>query len=104
MHSRTIPFLDARDPWAAVCFVVRPRFRRRGLMHALLDGAVEHARRHGAQVVEGYPIEWNDAARVDVISGYVGTTRLFEQAAFVRVAETTAHSGGRVRWVMRKEL
>jgi len=41
---------------------------------------------------------------VDIISGYVGTTRLFERAGFERAAETTAHSGGRVRWVMRKEL
>src|SRR6185437_5267243 len=43
MHSRTIQFLDERDAWAAVCFVVRPRFRGQGLMNALLEGAVEHA-------------------------------------------------------------
>lgn len=104
MHSRTIPFTDGRDAWAAVCFVIRPAFRRRGLMHALLDGGVDHARRHGAEVVEGYPIEWDGDRRVDVISGYVGTTRLFEQSGFVRVIPTTAHSGGRPRWVMRREL
>ena len=39
-----------------------------------------------------------------MISGYVGTTRMFERAGFERVAETSAHSGGRVRWIMRKEL
>jgi GNAT superfamily N-acetyltransferase len=104
MHSRTIPLVDDRDAWAAVCFVVRPPFRGRGLMHVLLVGAVEHARRHGADVVEGYPIEADENAKVDVISGYVGTTRLFSRAGFEPVAPTTAHSGGRVRWVMRKEL
>jgi GNAT superfamily N-acetyltransferase len=104
MHSRTIPFVDDRDAWAAVCFVVRPRFRGRGLMHALLDGGVEHARRHGADVVEGYPVESDAAGRVDVISGYVGTTRLFEQSGFTPIAATAAHSGGRVRWLMRREL
>ena len=113
MNSRTIPFLDgpvaAADAWVAVCFVIRPKFRRQGLMNALLEGAVEHARAHGARVVEGYPIESADprgqgAGKVDIISVYVGTTRLFERAGFVRAAETTAHSGGRVRWVMRKEL
>jgi len=107
MNSRTIPFLDdgpvpAADAWVAVCFVIRPKFRKQGLMNVLLEGAVEHARAHGARVVEGYPIE--SAGKVDVISGYVGTTRLFERAGFVRAAETTAHSGGRVRWVMRKQL
>lgn len=104
MNSRTIPFVDDRDAWAAVCFVIRPPFRRRGLMYALLAGGVEHARRHGADVVEGYPVEWDAAGRVDVISGYVGTTRLFERSGFTRVAPTSAHSGGRVRWVMRREL
>ncbi|MDP9027739.1 MAG: GNAT family N-acetyltransferase [Actinomycetota bacterium] len=114
MNSRTIPLLDhgavaAADAWAAVCFVVRPKFRGYGLMNVLLEGAVDHARTHGATVVEGYPIESaseqeNGLGKVDLISGYVGTTRLFERAGFERAAETTAHSGGRVRWLMRKVL
>jgi len=103
MNSRTIPLLDD-DAWSAVCFVVRPRFRRQGLMHTLLAGAVEHARDHGARLVEGYPVESETPGRVDVSSGYVGTTSQFERAGFDRVVETTGHSGGRVRWLMRKEL
>lgn len=104
MNSRTIPFVDERDAWVAVCFVVRAGFRKRGLMHALLDGAVAHAAQHGAEVVEGYPVELDPGERVDVISGYVGTVRLFEQAGFVQVARTTGRSGGRPRVVMRREL
>ena len=103
MRSRTIPFVDERDAWAVVCFVVRPAFRRQGLMRHLLAGAVAHAASHGAEVVEGYPADVGDD-RVDVISGYVGTTRVFEEAGFVRAAETTGVSGGRRRWVMRLEL
>lgn len=103
MRSRTIPLLD-ENAWSIVCFVVRPRYRRQGLMHRLLAGAVEHARDHGAEAVEGYPIASDDPQKVDIISGYVGTTRLFERAGFERVQETTAHSGGRVRWLMRLEL
>ena len=56
LHSRTIPILDDRDAWIAVCFVVRAGYRKHGLMHALLAGAVEHAGRHGAEVIEGYPV------------------------------------------------
>ena len=103
LSSRTIPILDDADAWVAVCFVVRSGFRRHGLMHHLLDGAVEHARRHGAEVVEGYPVE-TDGGRVDVISGYVGTTELFERSGFDRAAPTTGRSGGRPRWVMRRYL
>lgn len=103
MNSRTIPFVDERDAWSAVCFVVRPGFRKQGLMHHLLDGAVEHARASGAEVVEGYPVDVG-RDKVDTISGYVGTVRLFEQAGFTRVTDTTAHSGHRVRALMRREL
>ena len=103
VNSRTIPSLDERDPWSAVCFVVRAGYRGRGLMHVLLDGAVAHAAAHGAQVVEGYPVDVA-GERVDLVSGYVGTTRLFEQAGFSRASATTGRSGGRPRWVMRREL
>jgi GNAT superfamily N-acetyltransferase len=104
MRSRTIPFVDDRDAWSAVCFVVRGGYRRRGLMHVLLDGAVAHAAAQGAEVVEGYPVEVGAEERVDVVSGYVGTTRLFEAHGFVRAEPTTGHSGGRRRWVVRREL
>ena len=103
LNSRTIPILDDRDTWVAVCFVVRAGYRGRGLMHHLLAGAVAHATRHGADVLEGYPVE-TDGERVDVISGYVGTVDLFERAGFERAAPTTGRSGGRPRWVMRRFL
>ena len=103
LRSRTIPILDDADAWPAVCFVVRPGFRRHGLMHRLLTGAVEHARSHGAEVVEGYPVE-TGGSRVDVISGYVGSVELFEAAGFELAAETTGRSGGRPRRLMRLDL
>lgn len=103
MNSRTIPFVDERDAWSAVCFVVRPGHRKQGLLHDLLEGAVEHAARNGAEAVEGYPVEAGDG-RVDLISGYVGSTRLFEAHGFTRATATTGRSGGRPRWVMRREL
>lgn len=103
MNSRTIPFLDDRDAWSVVCFVVRPPYRRRGLMHDLLAGATEHAAAHGAEVVEGYPAE-TAGTRIDLISGYVGTVELFEAAGYHRAGPTTAHAGHRERWIMRREL
>lgn len=103
LHSRTIPILDDADAWVAPCFVVRAGYRKHGLMSHLLEGAVEHARSHDAELVEGYPIV-TLGERVDVISGYVGTVDLFEAAGFEQAGETTAHSGGRDRVIMRKRL
>jgi GNAT superfamily N-acetyltransferase len=94
---------DDFDAWVAVCFVVRPGFRGHGLMNHLLRGAVEHAQAHGADVIEGYPV-LTTGERVDVISGYVGTSDLFERAGFEIAAETTAVSGGRQRVLMRRYL
>lgn len=103
MNSRTIPFVDDLDPWSIVCFVVRAGYRRQGLMHYLLAGAVQHAADNGAEAVEGYPADAG-SGRLDVISGYVGTTRLFEAHGFTKAAPTTGVSGGKPRWVMRRAL
>ncbi|WP_431246925.1 GNAT family N-acetyltransferase [Leifsonia xyli] len=104
MNSRTIPHADEElDPWSIVCFVVRGGYRKRGLMHELLDGAVAHAKASGARIVEGYPVD-TDGERLDVISGYVGTVQVFEKHGFERVTATKAHSGGAVRWLMRRRF
>lgn len=103
LHSRTIPAPPQTDTWSIVCFVVRAGYRRHGLMHHLLAGAVDHAGRHGAQAIEGYPVD-PAGGSVDVISGYVGTVAVFERAGFQRAAPTTGRSGGHPRWVMRKTL
>lgn len=103
VNSRTIPHVDDEDAWSIVCFVVRPGFRRRGLMHDLLDGAVEHASAMGAVVIEGYPVD-PDGERVDQTSGFVGTVGLFQAHGFQRVVRTTGRSGGKPRWLVRREL
>lgn len=48
---------DEDGLWAVTCFVVRVGARRQGLAGVLLDGAVELARRHGARLVEAYPLD-----------------------------------------------
>ena len=101
--SRTIPHVQDEGAWSVVCFVVRPGFRRRGLMHPLLEGAVGHALAMGATVLEGYPVD-PGGERVDQTSGYVGTVPLFEAHRFSRVCQTAGHRGGKPRWLVRREL
>lgn len=103
VNSKTIPHLDDEGVWSIVCFVVRPGFRRQGLMHDLLEGAVAHARTMGAPAVEGYPIDPGED-RVDITSGYVGTVQLFESHGFRRLEQTSGRRGGKPRWLVRKEL
>ena len=91
VNSRTIPHVQDRDAWSVVCFVVRPGFRRRGLMHQLLDGAVRHAHARGATALEGYPVD-PGSERTDQTSGYVGTVQLFEAHGFERVRQTAGRA------------
>lgn len=103
VNSRTIPHVQDEGAWSVVCFVVRPGFRRRGLMHELLAGAVRHAQAGGAAVLEGYPVD-PGRERVDQTSGYVGTVALFEAHGFSRVRQTAGRRGGKPRWLVRREL
>ena len=91
VNSRTIPHVQDEGAWSVVCFVVRPGFRRRGLMHQPLDGAVGHAHAMGAVVLEGYPVD-PGGERIDQTSGYVGTVQLFEAHGFRRVRQTAGRA------------
>ncbi len=102
VRSRTIPAVDTRPVWAIVCFLVRVGYRRRGVARALLDGAIECARLHGAPALEAYPVD-PGSKRIDVTFAYVGTLSMFERAGFRRIVETSAQSAGLSRWLMRLE-
>jgi GNAT superfamily N-acetyltransferase len=71
--------------WAVTCFVVRVGHRRRGVASALLDGAVDLARRHGAAVVEGYPVD-TSARKASSAELYHGPLSVFGAAGFTEVA------------------
>ena len=103
VNSRTIPHVDDDGVWSVTCFVVGVGFRRRGLMHDLLDGAVAHAQESRAPALEGYPVDTGDG-RVDQSSGYVGTLKLFESHGFLQLCPTTGQRGGKPRWVVRRDL
>ncbi|MGH8964353.1 MAG: GNAT family N-acetyltransferase, partial [Actinomycetes bacterium] len=106
-RTRVLPRVDPEawpTTWAVMCFVVRPGYRRRGIARALLEAAVDHARDHGARVVEGFPVEPEPGRRVPVGAAFVGTVGLFESVGFDRVGPTAATSGRLQRWVLRREL
>ena len=101
--NRKIPHVDDLDVWSVWCIRVRPGHRRKGISHALLEGAVEFARQGGAPAVEGYPVD-NRGERVDLTMAYVGTRALFEKAGFRKAADTGSVLNGFPRVLMRLEL
>ena len=56
-RSRSLQPLDERPAWAITCFFVARPWRRKGVSVALQRAAAQHAREHGAPVIEGYPVE-----------------------------------------------
>jgi len=92
--ARTRNFQQSPEPfddpsvWAITCFVVRREHRRQGLSERLLSAAVDHARTHGARMVEGYPVD-TDATRATSNSLFHGALSTFLAAGFVEVARPT---------------
>ena len=75
--------------WRVTCFVVRVGHRRHGVARALLAGAVDRAREHGATVLEGHPVD--PAARGATVSSadlYHGVFSMFVAAGFAEVGRT----------------
>jgi len=101
--SRRIPHVDDLDVWSIWCIRVRPGHRRQGVTSALIDGAVDYARRSGAPAVEAYPVD-NRGERVDTTMAFVGTRTMFERAGFAKAADTDSVSGGIPRILMRRML
>jgi GNAT superfamily N-acetyltransferase len=102
-RSRRIPHVDDLPVWSAWCFRVRGGYGGRGVATALLAGAVEFAREHGAPAIEGYPVD-TGGTRVDRASAYVGTRAMFERVGFTKAADTDAVGGGLPRVLMRRAL
>lgn len=78
-RSRTMPRATppATSTWTILCFFVARRYRNQHVSLALLEGAVAYARRHGAEVVEGYPFDTSG-----VSSTHRGHSAMFASAGF----------------------
>lgn len=82
------PF-DDRSVWAVTCFAIRREHRGLGLSARLLDAAVDHARSHGARIVEAYPVDTDAAAKTSSNDLYHGALSTFLAAGFVETARPT---------------
>jgi GNAT superfamily N-acetyltransferase len=76
--------VDDQPVWSVICFVVPAAHRGQGVARALLGGAKAWARRQGATLLEGYPMDKAGRAGDDTM--WFGTRSMFEQAGFGEVA------------------
>jgi GNAT superfamily N-acetyltransferase len=80
--------------WAVVCFYVVNRLRGLGLSATLIEAAVEHAKQHGATVVEAYPVDPDSPSY-----RFMGFVASFKAAGFTEVGRA-----GKRRHVMRRRV
>jgi GNAT superfamily N-acetyltransferase len=83
-RSRILKRVDATPVWSVVCFFVSKGFRGKGLTPTLLRAAVGYAVRHGARIVEGYPVD-PKTPRIPAAFAWTGLASAFRQAGFVEV-------------------
>src|SRR5262249_36673407 len=75
--------------WSVTClFVARP-FRRKGVSTQLLRAAAAHAKRQGAAMVEGYPVDPRQNTVPDAFV-WTGLVSAFRKAGFREVARRCA--------------
>jgi GNAT superfamily N-acetyltransferase len=87
--------VDGMPVWSISCFYVRIGYRRRGVTRALIDAALEAARKAKAPAVEAYPLD-GDLSHSATSTGYATT---FARAGFSEVGRRS-----RERPIMRYDL
>ena len=88
-NSRILKRVDDQPVWSIVCFFVDKSFRKQNLMAEMLRGAVAYAKKHGAKIVEGYPIDMQTeklaGQKLSSYAGYMGIASAFREVGFVKV-------------------
>ena len=100
--NRAIRRLLPEDPraWWVSCVAVRREHRGAGVGAALLTGAVDWARQHGASMLDGHPVDTAVLrGRPSPSALFTGTVAMFAAAGFEEVGRTFPS-----RPVMRRHL
>ena len=80
--------------WSIACFFVPRERRGEGLSQALLEAAVDHAKRRGASAIEAYPVDPDSPSY-----RFMGFVDLFRRNGFRAVGRA-----GSRRHVMRRDV
>ena len=92
---------DTEGVWSINCFFIPRAHRGKGVSRLLLAAAVAACSRHGAKIVEGYPVTLTKAGeKLPAAFAWMGPLRIFEEAGF-KVAQATSPSRPLVRLALR---
>jgi GNAT superfamily N-acetyltransferase len=96
--SRILEPVDEQAVWSVVCFFVAKGFRRSGISVELLRAAARQAKKQGARILEGYPVEPKKEP-MPAAFAWTGLAAAFRTAGFVEVVRRSE-----TRPIMRKRL
>lgn len=83
-RSRVLRRVDEQPVWSVTCFFVARPHRRLGLTVELLRAAVAYAKKRGARIIEGYPVD--TPGKMPDAFAWTGFVPAFRKAAFREVA------------------
>jgi GNAT superfamily N-acetyltransferase len=83
-NSRTLKRVDDQPVWSVVCFFVAKPFRSQGVTKRLLEAALQYARKQGAKIVEGYPVDPKKKP-MPAAFAYTGLVSAFRAVGFLEV-------------------
>ena len=102
-YSKVLAPVDDTPVWSIVCFVVSRTARGQGVASALLEGAIDFARAHGATTLEAYPVDAG-ADRVRAANAFGGPLAMFEKAGFLVVERRQWNTTTPIRLIVRMSL
>lgn len=85
--SRLLKRVDEEPVWSIVCFFVKQSCRQQGIMQQSVQAAIAYAGKHGAKIIEAYPINLKE--HMNAPGGYMGMTAVFEGIGFVEVKQVS---------------
>jgi GNAT superfamily N-acetyltransferase len=92
-RSRILKRVDAAPVWSITCFFVAREARRKGVLRALLLGALRWAEEQGARMVEGYPLDMQSeklrGKNLTGYSGFMGIASTYRDVGFYEVGRAS---------------
>ena len=98
-RSRILKPVDDRPCWSVACLFIEKTCRKKGVSTELLLAAVEYAKSHGAELVEGYPVESKSGKDIPPAFAWTGIPKAFIRTGFEEVVRRSP-----TRPIMRQEL
>jgi len=82
---------DQERIWSLVCFFIKRQLRGEGVSRQLIEAAIAHAKKHGANIIEAYPVDRDSPSY-----RFMGFLDMFDAAGFEQIGRA-----GQRRHIMR---